>query len=184
MRITSVAILTALVALVGVALAQPPHDPQATAPLISLPPDWEQRFIRYATVDDPDRRIVRHIHIDPDAHMRLRPGMPAPDGTLLIMADARAQLDAAGQPLRDANGRFLPEPRWIALFAQQKDARRGGTPDAGLRNGHWGYGVFDGAGQRRDVSLASCFACHQQARAAQDYTFTLWDYAVTLGGGR
>jgi hypothetical protein len=80
-------------------------------------------------------------------------------------------------------GRFLPEPGWIAVFAQQKDARWGNAPDTGLRNGDWRYGVFDGAGRSRDVSLAPCFACHLQARAAQDYTFTLWDYAATLGSG-
>jgi hypothetical protein len=85
--------------------------------------------------------------------------------------------------LRDAGGRFLPEPGWIALFAQQKDVRWGNAPDIGLRNGDWRYGVFDGAGRPRDVSLAPCFACHLQARATQDYTFTLWDYAATLGSG-
>jgi hypothetical protein len=176
--------VAALIALVEVAAAQPPRHPYTNVPHISLPPDWEQRFIRYATVDDPDRRIVRHIHIDPDAHARLRPGMPAPNGTLLIMADARAQLDTAGQPLRDASRRFVPEPGWIAIFAQQKDPRRSGATDTGLPNGNWDYAVFDGAGRRRDLSLASCFACHHQARAAQDYTFTLWDYAATLGRGR
>lgn len=176
--------MAALVALFAVAAAQLDYPPRPAAPGISLPLDWEQRFIRYATVDDPDRRIVRHIHIDPDAHARLRPGIPAPDGTLLIMADAHARLDTAGQPLRDASGRFLPERGWIALFAQQKDSRRDGAPGTGLRNGDWGYAVFDGAGRRRDVSLAPCFVCHQQARAGQDYTFTLWDYAATLGLGR
>lgn len=184
MRTTLFGILAGLVALFGAAAAQPPPHPETIAPPISLPPDWEQRFIRYATVDDPDRRIVRYIHIDPDSHARLRPGMAAPDGTLLIMADARARLDTAGQPLRDASGRFLSEPGWIALFAQKKDARRAGTPDTRLRNGNWGYAVFDSAGRSRDVSLAPCFVCHQQARAAQDYTFTLWDYAATLGRGR
>jgi twinkle protein len=61
-------------------------------------------------------------------------------------------------------------------------------PDALLicskqRNGEWEYAAFDGAGRRRDIPLASCFGCHLQARAAQDYTFTLWDYAATLGSG-
>lgn len=184
MRMTLIAIPAALLALYGAAAAPRAEAPRTAEFRIVLPPDWETRFIRYATVDDPDRRVVRHIHIDPDAHARLRPGMPAPDGTLLIMADARARLDTRGQPLKDASGRFVPEPGWIAIFAQHKDARRAGAPDDALRNGDWGYAVFDGAGRRRDVSLTPCFACHQQARAAQDYTFTLWDYAATLGSGR
>ena len=183
MRKTMIATLVALLALFGMAAAEPGKTPRTAEPGIVLPPDWEQRFIRIATVDDPDRRIVRHVHINPEAHRQLRAGMPAPVGTLLIMADARARLDAAGQLLRDAGGRFLPEPGWIALFAQQKDGRRGSAADPGLQNGDWRYGVFDGAGRPRDVSLAPCFACHLQARAAQDFTFTLWDYAATLGSG-
>ena len=184
MRMTLIAMPAARRALLGVAAAQPGEAPRTAEPRIVLPHDWGQRFIRHATVDDPDRRIVRHVHIDPDAHGRLRPGTPAPDGTLLIMADARARLDAAGPPLRDVSGRFLPEPGWIAHFAQQKDARLGGALDAGRRDGDWGYAVFDGAGRGRDVSLAACFACHLQARAALDDTPTFWDDAATFGSDR
>lgn len=161
MRMILAALPAALLALTAIAA---PHD-------LALPPDWEQRFIRFATVDDTDRGMVRHIHINPDAHARLRAGTPAPEGTLLVMADARARRDAAGQPLRDATGRFVPEPGWIALYAQHKDSARGG----------WRYAVFDGAGQRRDIPTAACSACHTEARAAQDFTFTLWDYAATRG---
>lgn len=156
-------ILPALpLALLALAAAAAPQD-------VALQPDWEQRFIRFATVDDPDRGLVRHIHIDPAAHARLRAGAPAPEGTLLVMADARVRRDAAGRPLRDAAGRFVAEPGWVAISAQSKTA------------GVWRYAVFDGGGRQRDVSTAACIACHQEARAAQDETFTLWDYAATRG---
>ena len=159
MRMTLLALPAMLLAL---AAAAAPHD-------VALPPDWEQRFIRFATVDDTDRGMVRHIHIDPGAHLALRAGAPAPAGTLLVMADARARRDAAGRPLRDAAGRFVAEPGWIAIYAQSKDAAA------------WHYAAFDGAGRQRDVSTSACIACHQQARAAQDETFTLWDYAAARG---
>jgi hypothetical protein len=158
MRMTLSALPVALLAL---AAAAPPD--------IALPPDWEQRVIRYATVDDPDRGLVRHIHIDRAAHAGLRAGAPAPEGTLLVMADARARRDAAGRPILDAAGRFVPEPGWVAIYAQSKEA------------GVWRFAVFDGAGGPRDVSLAPCAACHALARAAQDHTFTLWDYAARRG---
>lgn len=159
MRLTLLALPMALLALAAA----------ATPPDIALPPDWEQRFIRYATVDDTDRGLVRHIHIDPAAHAGLRAGAPAPEGTLLVMADARARRDAAGRPVRDAAGRFVAEPGWITIYAQAKQA------------GDWRFAAFDGRGQRREVSLAPCAACHAQARAAEDQTFTLWDYAATRG---
>lgn len=159
MRLTLLALPVALLALAAA----------ATPPDIALPPDWEQRFIRYAMVDDTDRDLVRHIHIDPAAYAGLRAGAPAPEGTLLVMADARARRDAAGRPIRDAAGRFVAEPGWIAIYTQSKEA------------GDWRFAAFDGAGRRRDVSLAPCATCHAQARAAEDHTFTLWDYAAMRG---
>lgn len=156
-------ILPALpMALLALAAAAAPND-------VALPPDWEQRVIRYATVDDADRGMVRHIHINPAAQAGLRAGAPAPEGTLLVMADARVRRDAAGWPIRDAAGRFVAEPGWVAIYTQVKEA------------GAWRFAVFDGAGGPRDVSLAPCAACHALARAAQDHTFTLWDYAARRG---
>ena len=162
MRTTLLALPAALLAL---AAAAAPSGPDRVA----LPPDWEQRFIRFATVDDTDRGMVRHIHLDPAAHAGLRPGTPAPEGALLVMADARAQRDATGRPLRDAAGRFVAEPGWVGIYAQSKTS------------GAWRFAAFDGAGRPREVSLAPCAACHALARAQQDHTFTLWDYAEARG---
>ncbi len=157
------------------AAAQAPYRPGPHN--IELPMDWQSRFIRYATVDKPDRKIIRHIYVNPEALSEARAGAPAPHGTMLIMADTRARVDAAGQPLLDSAGRFIPEPGWIALAAQRKEAGWGEGYGPELRNGEWEYAAFDGAGNRRAVSLNSCFSCHLQARAAQDYNFTFWDYA-------
>lgn len=143
---------------------------------IVVPPDWQATFIRYATVDKPDRRIIRNMFINPEAFALIRRGEPFPDGTLIVMADQRARLDAAGNPLLDTSGRFIPDPPIIAIGVQQK--RRGwgeGYPPE-KRNGEWEYASFTPGLQLRDVNLNGCFACHLP-RAAQDYTFTTWDYA-------
>jgi hypothetical protein len=177
MRIT-LAAGAALLGLTALAAAQP-RAPYAPGPQnIELPAGWEQRFVRYTTVDKEDRRIIRHMYINPEAFAALRAGQPAPQGTLLIMADTRARLDAAGKPLLDTSGRFIPEPGWIAIGAQQKEAGWGVGYGPEQRNGEWEYAAFDGAGARRNIPLNACFSCHLGARAAQDYTFTLWDYAA------
>jgi hypothetical protein len=168
---------TALVAMGALAEPRPAYTPGPHN--IALPPDWQERFIRYATIDKPDRRIIRHIYVNPEAYAASRPGVPAPHGTLLIMADTRARLDAAGNPLRDADGRFIAEPGWIAIAAQRKEAGWGEGYGPQQRNGEWEYAAFDGAGRRRDIPLASCFGCHLQARAQQDFTFTYWDHMAT-----
>lgn len=159
----------------GLALAQladyrpGPHN-------ITIPPDWQQTFIRYGTVDKPDRRIIRNLYINPEAFAQLAPGAPLPDGTLVLMADQRARLDAAGAPLVDLAGRFIPDKPFIAIAAQQKRAGWGVGYPADRRNGEWEYASFTPDLRLREVNLSGCFACHLP-RAAQDFTFTTWDYA-------
>lgn len=176
MRLT---LLAAGLLLGGLAIAAAQPHPYTTGPHnIVLPPDWEARFIRYATVDREDRKIIRHMYVNPEAYAATRAGQPAPYGTLLIMADTRARLDPQGNPLRDTAGRFIPEPGWIAIGAQQKERGWGEGYGPELRNGEWEYAAFDGRGERRNVSLNACFTCHLQARPQQDFNFTYWDHAA------
>jgi hypothetical protein len=173
-RLAAVALLAALGT---AALAQPrPYTPGPHN--IDLPPDWQQRFIRYTTVDKPDRKIIRNMYINPEAFAGLRAGQPLPYGSLVIMADQRARLDAAGTPLLDGHGRLIPEPAIIAIAVQQKERGWGEGYGPELRNGEWEYAVFNPqTGARVDRPLNACFTCHLQARAQQDFTFTTWDYA-------
>jgi hypothetical protein len=170
-----------LIGVLGVALAAAAVHAQAPAYRpgphnISVPADWQASFIRYATVDKPDRKIIRNIYVNPEAFAQIRKGEPFPDGTLIVMADQRARLDADGNPLLDTSGRFIPDPPIIAIGVQQK--RRGWGEGYGpdKRNGDWEYASFTPDLQLRDVNLNGCFACHLP-RAAQDYTFTTWEYA-------
>jgi hypothetical protein len=166
----------AVVAALGTAaVAQRPYTPGAHN--IELPADWQARFIRYTTVDNPTRKIIRNIYINPEAFAAMQPGAPLPYGTLAIMADQRARVDAQGNVLRDANGRLIPEPAFIAIAAQQKERGWGEGYGPDQRNGEWEYAVFNPqTGARVDRPLNACFTCHLQARAQQDFTFTTWDY--------
>lgn len=169
------ALLTAAAATTTLAQTRPyatgPHN-------IDLPADWQQRFIRYTTVDKPDRKIIRNIYINPEAFAALRPGAPLPYGSLVIMADQRARLDAQGNPLLDGHGRMIPEPAFIAIAAQQKERGWGEGYGPEQRNGEWEYARFSPTdGSRVEGPLNACFTCHLQARAQQDFTFTTWDYA-------
>ena len=177
MRNIMLAGAAALGLIVTAAVAQP-RVAYTPGPLnIELPADWQTRFIRYATVDKADRKIIRHMYVNPEAYAATRAGQASPVGTLLIMADTRARLDAAGNPLLDTAGRFIPEPGWIAIGVQQKGEGWGEGYGPELRNANWEYAAFDGAGTRRTISMNSCFTCHLQARAGQDFNFTYWDHA-------
>ena len=104
-----------------------PAGLHARAEEIELPAGWETRFIRYATLDNPTRKIVRNFYVNPEAFAAAKPGVPLPDGTLIILADNKARLGADGTPLLDQQGRLIPEPGWAAIGVQEKRAGWGGA---------------------------------------------------------
>jgi hypothetical protein len=165
----------AIAAAVGAtAVAQPRYTP---GPLnIDLPADWQQRFIRYATVDNAARKIIRNLYVNPEALAAARAGQPLPYGTYIVMADQRARVGADGNPLLDQSGRFIPEPGWTAIAVQEKRQGWGEGYPATLRNGEWEYARFNGDGTRNNASVEACFTCHLGTRAQQDFAFNFWDY--------
>lgn len=175
MRLRRLALIAALpISLAGAALAQQAYRPGPQN--IELPADWEARFIRYATLDNATRKIVRNFYVNPEAFAAAKPGMPLPDGTLIILADNKARLAADGTPLLDQQGRLIPEPGWAAIGVQEKRAGWGEGYPAEKRNGNWEYARFLGDGRRNDASVEACFTCHLQTRPSQDFAFNFWDY--------
>jgi hypothetical protein len=175
MRLCRLALIAALpVLLAGAALAQQAYTPGPQN--IELPAGWEGRFIRYATLDNPTRKIVRNFYVNPEAFAAAKPGMPLPDGTLIILADNKAWLAADGTPLLDQQGRLIPEPGWAAIGVQEKRAGWGVGYPPEKRNGDWEYARFFGDGRRNDASVEACFTCHIQTRPNQDFAFNFWDY--------
>ena len=146
---------------------------------VALPADYQAGFIRYATVDKPERKIIRYLYVNPEAFAAARPGVGLPDGTVMIMEDHAARLGADGTPLLDQQGRMIPTPAIAGLFVQEK--RRGwgvGYPEA-LRNGEWEYARFNPDGTRHAGPVTACFECHIKLRAGQDFTFNFWDHVQT-----
>jgi hemoglobin len=158
----------------GAALAQQAYAPGPHN--IAYPADYPALFIRYATVDKPDRKIIRHLYASPQAFAAARPGEPLPPGTILIMEDHPARLGSDQNPLLDQQGRFIAEPRITSIFVQEKRAGWGAGYPETIRNGEWEYARFNPDGSRHSGALESCFACHLKARPAQDFAFNFWDY--------
>lgn len=161
----------AAVAASGMAYTPGPHN-------VPFPAGFERDFIRYAVIDKPDRRIIRSLYVNPEAFAAARPGEALPHGTVLVMADARARLGPDGGPLRDLDGRLIPEPDIFVVAVQQKERGWGEGYPPGRRNGEWEYASFTPGGERRAVRLDGCFSCHLQARAGEDFTFAFWDYVA------
>lgn len=174
-RILPFATLVLLAGLAAASLAQTRAYTPGPAN-ITLPSGWETSFIRYSTVENEQRRIIRNIFINPEAFAAARAGQPLPYGTLIIMGDQRARAGADGALLRDANNRLIPEPAWISFGVQQKERGWGEGYAANIRNGEWEYARFNGDGTRNNGPVEACFTCHLERVPNQDFTFTTWPY--------
>ena len=158
------------------ALAQTAYKPGPEN--VAFPSDYQRTFIRYATVDKPDRKIVRYLYANPAA-LTAAKDKPLPDRTIIVMEDHAARLGADGTPLIDQQGRYIADPAVSGVLVQEKRAGWGvGYPDT-IRNGEWEYARFNPDGSRHTGAVQACFECHLKTRPAQDFAFNFWDYIQT-----
>jgi len=133
----------------------------------------------YATLDRPDVKQYRELYTSSEAVKAVREGRPIPNGTVITEVLYRAQLDAQGNPVKDANGRFVKGD--LAGYAVMEKRTGWGTdyPEE-LRNGEWEYAVFTADKKPNPkANLKRCFECHKP-HAKTDYLISYpW-----LGGGQ
>ncbi len=133
-----------------------------------------QTHVLYAVYDVARVKQVREAYINPEALKKIRPGEPLPEGTVITMPGFKAVLDEHGEPLKDANGRYIRGSLELVLV-MEKRAGWGAEIPEDLRNGDWRYQRFHPDGTRDDkVAEKACLGCHKPKRA-DDYLFTAQD---------
>jgi plastocyanin len=126
---------------------------------VVFPQDWA-KGVMYATVDRPDTKQYREFYTSAEAVAAAKAGKPIPDGTVITLAAYAAQADAAGAPLKDANGRFM-RGNLLAVNVMQKKAGWGADIPEAIRNGDWVYQSFAPDGKANDkANLTACYQCH------------------------
>ncbi len=70
-------------------------------------PETYAAGILYGTVDRYDTKQYREQYVTPAAIEAVRKGQPIPSGTVITMVEYKAQLDAQGNPVKDADGHFV-----------------------------------------------------------------------------
>jgi plastocyanin len=124
-----------------------------------FPADWN-KGVMYATVDRYDTKQFREFYTSAEAVKAAREGKPIPDGTVITLAAYMAKVDAAGVPVKDANGRFIKD-KLVAVNSMQKKTGWGQDIPAEVRNGDWIYQSFSPEGKVNDkANLTSCYQCH------------------------
>ena len=135
----------------------------------------------YTTVDRPDNKQYREVFISPPAALEAaKKDQPLPNGTVITLVQYAAVLDAQGNPVKDANGRFS-KGNLVAYTVMEKRAGWGAEYPAEWRNGEWEYAAFNAAGVLNDkANYKACFECHKP-HEKMDYVISL--AAVRAMGG-
>ena len=128
---------------------------------IAFPAGWE-KFVLYNVVDRYDNKQYRELYASTqEAVDAAKAGKPLPNGTVLVLAQYKAQVDAQGNPVKDAKGRFVKgDP--LALTVMEKRAGWGTEYPDDLRNGEWEYAAFSLDGKlNTQANYKACFQCHK-----------------------
>lgn len=140
----------------GVTFAQITPGPNK----VKYPADWNKQVL-YATVDRPDVKQYRELYTTQNVIDSARAGRPIPNGAVLTLAAYKAKVDAAGNPVKDSNGRFIKD-ELAAVNVMEKGQDWGSDIPTELRNGDWLYQSFLPNGSVNDkANLKACFECHK-----------------------
>ncbi len=134
-------------------------------------PDTYAKGVLYTTVDRPDNKQFRELYAPKQAIDAVKAGQPVPSGTVLTMVNYKAKLNAAGEPEKDANGRFIKDAL-AAYVVMEKRTGWGSEYPADMRNGEWEYQAFNADKSVNDkANLKACFTCHKPLDK-QDFVFS------------
>lgn len=134
-------------------------------------PENYAKGVLYTTVDRPDNKQYRELYSTPEAIEAVKTGKPIPSGTVLTLVQYKAVLDAAGEPEKDANGRFK-KGELVAYTVMEKRTGWGSEYPDDIRNGEWEYQAFKADKTVNDkANLKNCFTCHKPLDK-QDFVFS------------
>ena len=134
-------------------------------------PENYAKGVLYTTVDRPDNKQYRELYSTPEAIAALKAGQPIPSGTVLTLVQYKAVLNAAGDPEKDANGRFM-KGDLIGYTVMEKRTGWGTEYADDMRNGEWEYQAFKADKTVNDKAvLKNCFTCHKPLDK-QDFVFS------------
>jgi plastocyanin len=127
---------------------------------VAFPVNWKSGVL-YATVDRYDTKQYRELYATAEAIQAAKEGKPLPSGSVLTMVVNKAQVDAQGNPIKDANGRFVKGE--LAFYAvMEKRTGWGAEYPETLRNGEWEYSAFLPDQKFNDkANFKACFECHK-----------------------
>lgn len=147
-----------------------PPTVSLTGPM-TLPADYRDSFIQYATVDRPDG-LTRTLFISPESFAALQSGAPLPNGTRIII---EAFEGTPGETGRLVAGDMLP----FIHMAEKRKSWRLDELHTSAKVGDWNFASFESDTRvpadpnTPGENLNDCFTCHDSsASPTRDFIFT------------
>jgi Cytochrome P460 len=169
MGISRMATITAVIAIVAGVTAN--EVVRAGGDKVAFPADYPKGVV-YMTLDRPENKQVREYFTSQAAIDAAKKGEPLPQGTVIIVVQYAAQLDAQGNPTKDAHGRFTKTANVLGYTVMEKRAGWGAEYPETQRNGEWEYQAFRAdKAPNPNANLTGCFNCHKP-QATQDFVFS------------
>ena len=135
-------------------------------------PENYAKDVLYTTVDRADNKQYRELYASPEAVAAAKKGEPLPSGTVLTLVQYAAKLDEKGEPVKDANGRFIKD-KLLAYTVMEKRTGWGAEYPEAMRNGEWEYQAFRADRSVNSAAkLEACFNCHKPLGTKVDYVFS------------
>jgi plastocyanin len=127
---------------------------------IAFPAKYKDGVL-YTIADRYDVKQYRELYASAAAVQAAKEGKPLPSGTVLTLIQYKAQVDAQGNPVKDAKGRFM-KGDLIAYAVMEKRTGWGAEYPEDIRNGEWEYAVFTADGKFNEkANYKACFQCHK-----------------------
>lgn len=167
--------------------------PAPTVDRVGFPTGYRDTFKLFYVFDNYQNRQIRAVYGNGIA-ASVTPGQVFnfPYGSVLLFESYTVQENANGEPLLDANGRFMPNV-FNTIFVMRKE-RGFGVDYRELRNGEWEYVAYrpNGTYATPPSGTGSCALCHLTGgslslSAASKPIGAQWDYVfrpdLYFGGG-
>src|ERR1051325_8404537 len=162
MRRVAIVPVGLLLSAAGLLTAQTPPLPGTSMDRVGFPTNYQQTFKRMYALDNNQNRQIRVIWAN-DMAQTVDPAQPwnFPYGSVLLFESWLPQLNDAGDPVLDADGRFMATTLQT-IFAMRKE-KGFGTEYGPIRTGEWEYVSYnpDGTFATAPSASGTCAICHQ-----------------------
>src|SRR5439155_6433129 len=131
--------------------------PAPTVDNVRFPSGYQATYTLFFTFDNYQNRQIRKVYGNPvSATDKPAEVFNFPYGPIILFESDSVQEDAAGEPLLDANGRFVPNAL-TTIFVMRKE-RGFGLDYKELRNGEWEYVAYrpDGSCATQPAGTGRC----------------------------